>query len=129
MSQPTTMTIVTTRPLPDAVVVKVIGEVDHDTLTGENNEHSGLPTDNVLDTHLANSVAEPCKLVIIDLTETRLFPSVAVATLVRFRTLMQPRGITVRIAAGPRMLRLLKLARLEMLITIFADVDSALRAD
>jgi hypothetical protein len=81
----------------------------------------------VLDTHLANSVTEPCKLVIVDLTETRLFPSVAVATLVRFRTLMAPRGIAVRLAAGPRMLRLLKLARLEMLITIFADVDTALR--
>src|SRR5688572_19163480 len=128
MSQPSTMTLVTTRPIPDAVVVKIIGEVDHEALTGENHEHSGLPTDNVLDSHLANSVTEPCKLVIIDLTETRLFPSVAVATIVRFRTLMAPKGISVRLAAGPRMLRLLKLARLEMLITIFADVDSALRS-
>lgn len=128
MSQPTTMTIITTRPIPDAVVVKITGEVDQDSLAGENHEYTGLPDDNVLDAVLMDSVKEPAKLVIIDLTDTRFLPSIAVATLVRFRTLMAPRGISVRLAAGPKMLRLLKLARLEMLITIFADVDSALRA-
>jgi ABC-type transporter Mla MlaB component len=127
MSQPSTMTIIVSRPLPDAMVVKIIGEVDQDSLSGENRQYSGLPNDNVLDTILADSVGEPCKLVIIDLTETRFLSSLAVATLVRFRKHIAPQGVEVRIAAGSNMIKLLKLARLEMLITIFADLNSALR--
>ncbi len=127
MNQPTTMTIIVSRPLPDAAVIKINGEVDQDALMGENREYSGLPNDNVLDTILAGSVEPPCKLAIIDLTETRFLSSLAVATLVRFRTHVAPKGVSVRIAAGSKMIGLLKLARLEMLISIFADVPAALR--
>jgi hypothetical protein len=127
MSQPSTMTIIVSRPLPDAVVVKITGEVDQDSLSGENREYSGMPNDNVLDTILAGSVEPPCKLVIFDLTETRFLSSLAVATLVRFRKHIAPEGVEVRIAAGSNMIKLLKLARLEMLISIFADVGAALR--
>ena len=121
------MTIVTSRPLPDAVVIKITGEVDQDSLMGEDREYSGLPNDNILDTLLLDSVTEPCKLAIVDLTDTRFLSSLGIATLVRFRTLVHPRGMTVRIAAGQNMLNLLKLGRLEMLIHIYADVPAALR--
>jgi hypothetical protein len=127
MSQPTTIQIIVSRPLPDAAVVKINGDVDQEALRGENGQYSGLPNDNVLDTILADSTAEPCKLMIIDLLDTHFLSSLAVATLVRFRTRVAPQGITVRIAAGSRMINLLKLARLEMLMAVYADVPAALR--
>ena len=128
MSQPTTMQIIVSRPLPDAVVVKINGDVDQDALRGEDAEYTGMPNDNVLDTILSDSVEPPCKLVIIDLMDTHFLCSLAVATLVRFRTRVAPQGVTVRLAAGSKMIGLLKLARLEMLMTIYSDVPAALRA-
>jgi hypothetical protein len=127
MSLPTTMQIIVSRPLPDAVVVKINGDADQDALRGENAEHTGMPNDNVLNTILADSIEPPCKLVIIDLMDTHFLCSLAVATLVRFRTQAAPKGITVRLVAGSKMIGLLKLARLEMLMTIYADVPAALR--
>jgi anti-sigma B factor antagonist len=103
----------TARPVPNCVVLSVVGEVDLVTVSG-------------LETALAEHVAAASCLV-LDLSEVTFFGSLGLAAVIRATTLAEERGARLLLVAGRRVLRTMELTRTAALFTSYPSVDDALR--
>lgn len=102
----------TDRPAPNCVVLSVLGEIDLVTVSG-------------LETAIAEHVAAaPC--LVIDLSGVTFFGSIGVAAIMRAMTLAEDRSTTLRLVAGPRVLRTMEVTKTVELFTFHDSVEDAL---
>ena len=102
----------TERPVPNCVVLSVVGEVDLVTVPG-------------LDAAIAEHVAAaPC--LVLDLSGVTFFGSLGLAALMRAMTLADERDTRLLLVAGWRVLRTMELTRTAELFTVYESVKEAL---
>jgi anti-anti-sigma factor len=122
------MSVSVDRSNADAVVVRITGEIGMTALLGPGGQHTGIAGDNALDDALVDVVPAGTKCVVVDLTGASFLSSMGIGTLVRFRNQQAEKGCAVRLAAGPQMITLLKLGRLDQLLPVFPTVVAAVKA-
>lgn len=104
----------TERPVPNCVVLSVVGEID-------------LVTVPELESAVAEHVAAaPC--LVIDLSEVTFFGSLGLAVLMRAMTLADDRGTHLLLVVGPRVLRTMELTKTTDLFTVYDSVADALNS-
>jgi anti-sigma B factor antagonist len=104
----------TTRPVPDRVVLTVLGEVD-------------LVTVPDLEAAIAEHVAAaPC--LVLDLTGVTFFGSLGLAALMRGTQLAEERGTRLLLVIGQRVRRTMELTTTDELFTVYYSIEEALRS-
>jgi anti-sigma B factor antagonist len=104
----------TTRPVPDRVVLSVLGEIDLVTVPG-------------LEAAIAEHVAAaPC--LVLDLSGVSFFGSLGVAALMRATTLAEERGTRLLVVVADRVRRTMEVTRTDDLFTVYGSVEEALQA-
>jgi anti-sigma B factor antagonist len=102
----------TTRPVPDRVVLSVLGEIDLVTVPG-------------LEAAIAEHVAAaPC--LVLDLSGVTFFGSLGVAALMRATTLAEERGTRLLVVVADRVRRTMEVTKTASLFTVYGSVEEAL---
>lgn len=111
----------------DALIVKISGEIGLSAVVGDPDKHTGLDGDTALNHLLNEAVPVPPALVVIDLSDATYLSSIAIGELLRFNRRLHAVNSTLRVTGAANVLTLLRIGRLDQVLTVCPDVATALK--
>lgn len=111
----------------DTLIIRISGEIGLTSMLGDGVAHTGVDGDTALDHALRSAVPDRVNLVILDLTSATYLSSLGISALARLKHRIEEASGSLRLAASPSVITLMRFGRLDQLFSVFPDVAAAVK--